>query len=372
MAPSNTKSELVGLLSRLLLLPTSLVAPTLSDEKMAELAVDIKRLLQNRPDHQEDFLTLATKNHVVLRALQTLCIIVTKQDQQLAECAESAIAKEQARINHALPILEQVCDGLGAEGCDVTVIKTLDHWPDFGSDLDLYSNAKPEAIVGAMTRRFQAKLEPRSWGDRLACKWNFMVPGLPEAIEIHVGRLGQTGEHVAWPSSVPKHSIWVQRGSCRFTVASPEDRLMISTLQRMYRHFYFRLCDIVDSAQLVETEVVDFAGLRLSAEACGIWKGVATYLCIVSDYVERYRGEEVPLPDYVRSAAQFGGNQLTYARDFLRIPIVPHSAELYAAELTKLALNGDLKETFRLSLLPYLAAAAAVGQKLTGSDKGIW
>ena len=36
-----------------------------------------------------------------------------------------------------------------------------------------------------------------------------------------------------------------------FRVASASDRIMISTLQRMYRHFYFRLCDIVDSASLV-------------------------------------------------------------------------------------------------------------------------
>ena len=29
---------------------------------------------------------------------------------------------------------------------------------------------------------------------------------------------------------------------------------MISTLQRMYRHFYFRLCDIVDTAALSDLE----------------------------------------------------------------------------------------------------------------------
>jgi hypothetical protein len=34
--------------------------------------------------------------------------------------------------------------------------------------------------------------------------------------------------------------------------------------------------------------------------------------------------------------------------------------------------NREFKSSARLSLLPYLATAAAVGQKITGSDKGIW
>jgi hypothetical protein len=32
----------------------------------------------------------------------------------------------------------------------------------------------------------------------------------------------------------------------------------------------------------------------------------------------------------------------------------------------------ELSSCARLSLLPWLATAAAVGQKITGSDKGIW
>jgi len=37
-----------------------------------------------------------------------------------------------------------------------------------------------------------------------------------------------------------------------------------------------------------------------------------------------------------------------------------------------LALNGEVEGTLRLSLLPCLATAAVVEQRITGSDKGIW
>lgn len=317
-------------------------------------------------------LDLAHKHHVVVRWLQALPRTVFGQNAEVADWAEHALTEEQVRIANALSFLETICCELHGCGCDVTVIKSLDHWPDLGSDLDLYSNAPANAIVHAMKTRFQAQLAPRSWGDRLAGKWNFIVPGLSEAVEVHVGRLGQTGEHVNWADAIPRRSIAVQRGQYAFHVAAPEDRLMISTLQRMYRHFYFRLCDIVDTAQLLETVVIDFDDLRSHSEMAGIWKGVATYLTVVSDYVKSYRGKALALPPEVKAAATFGGEQLKFSGGFLRIPIVPHSVALYTSELGTLARNGDVPETLRLSLLPYLAVAAAVGLKLTGSDKGIW
>jgi hypothetical protein len=157
-----------------------------------------------------------------------------------------------------------------------------------------------------------------------------------------------------------------------FPVAAAEDRLMISTLQRMYRHFYFRLCDIVDTAGLVGAHGVDYARLRSLAETFGIWEGVATYLVIVSDYVERCRGEALELPSSVRESARFGGDLLRFGRGFLRLPILPHSASLYASEITNLIQRGKLKGTLRLGLLPCLATAAALEYKITGKDKGIW
>src|ERR1700687_2688750 len=101
-----------------------------------------------------------------------------------------------------------------------------------------------------MGTHFNAKLEERSWGDRLANKWNFVVPGLPELVEVHVKRLGQTGERVATANSLVARAGAVELGGHTFPVPAPEERLIISTLQRMYRHFYLRLCDIVDTAAL--------------------------------------------------------------------------------------------------------------------------
>ena len=81
---------------------------------------------------------------------------------------------------------------------------------------------------------------------------------------------------------------------------------------------------------------------------------------------------DLPLPSLVTDAAHFGNELVYFKKKFLRIPIFPQAARFYAAEWKRLLLNGDLQSTFRLSLLPPLAAAAAIEMKMTGSDKGIW
>ena len=326
-----------------------------------------------RPKELSALEALASSNHVVLRAFEPLRVRLADAGERDAEQQVSdAICRERKRIAHALDALANICSTLENDGCAVTVIKSLDHWPDLGSDIDLYTDAEGSQVVSLMRRHFNATLADRSWGDRLANKWNFIVPGLPELVEVHAGRLGQTGEQTATTRSLTRRSRHADLGGHTFRVPAPEDRILISTLQRMYRHFYIRLCDVVDNARLLDQSAVDLDYLRSLGTKAGIWEGIAAYLVIISQYVEKYRGSGISLPNYVTGAARFGAGQVHYRRNFLRLPLLPHSLNLYAAELRNLVSRGDLRNGFRLSLLPCLATAAALEMKLTGSDKGIW
>lgn len=365
--PLNSSKSLI-VLSRLLLPPGRGNSPLSAAGTELDLGIaDISR------EEFEDVLALADSHHVVVRGFEVFLQIMRRaNDNRRAEWAADALAAERARIENAMTFLQRICATFQSEGYDITVIKSLDHWPDLGSDLDLYTNAAPDDVLHLMTRSFEAQLARRSWGDRLARKWNFVIPGLPEAVEIHMGRLGQTGEQVGIAKSLARRAGTALFGDRNFRVPAAADRLMISTLQRMYRHFYFRLCDIVDTATLSGTGTIDYEDLRLSAKVAGIWRGVASYLAIVSDYLNHYRGRGLDLPAFVKVSARFGGDQIHFSRGFLRIPIMPQSANLYGSQLTTLLLNWELKNSVRLSLLPCLATAAAVGHKITGSDKGIW
>jgi len=320
-----------------------------------------------------DLLTLANSNHVIVRGLEVaVSILRVARHETRAEWAAAALETEHRRITNAISFLDEICAAFKEDGYDISVIKSLDHWPDLGSDLDLYTNAEEGRILQLMRGRFHAQLATRSWGDRLAHKWNFLIPGLPEAVEIHMGRLGQTGEQITLASRLVGRGRSVRIADYAFPVPAASDRLIISTLQRMYRHFYFRLCDILDTAALSEAGAIDYEDLRSSAKDAGIWEGVATYLVIVSDYLKQYRGSGLDLPQFVVASARFGGDEVYFGRGFLRVPIVPQSAGLYGTQLTGLLCRRELNRSARLGLLPWLATAAVVGQKITGSDKGIW
>ena len=324
-------------------------------------------------EQRQDFVDLADSNHVVVRAFEVINRIAgNRGDATTQAWAVSVLTQERARIANALGRLEEVCDGLEIAGCPTVVMKTLDHWPDLGNDLDLVCLGDRRKVIEVFTKQFGAKLEARSWGDRLACKWNFALPELRESIEAHIGRLGQTGEHIRLAQRFIDRRVSVSVGGHRFFVPAPEERILAATLQRMYRHFYFRVCDILNAASLVDSGRIDYTELRLAAHSAGIWPGVASFLKIVSDYVQQYRGTALTLPSTVLADARVGGDKMFTRARFLRLPIMPYGAALYTRQLTQTAFRGDVPAAFRLSLLPPLASAAAVAFRITGSDKGVW
>jgi hypothetical protein len=345
----------------------------LSPDPASDLSSSAPELRNINEEEFNASLELAHSNHVIVRAFEIYRdLMLESNDTMRAGWAADAVQSERGRIARAIEFLSTIVEAFDKEDLDVTVIKSLDHWPDFGSDIDLYTNAPARSVVAMMRKHFDAKVAPQSWGDRLASKWNFNIPGLSEAVEVHTGRLGQTGEQLILASHLHDRARVLRYNGQTLRVPSASDRIMISTLQRMYRHFYFRLCDIVDSAGLIESGALDFEELRTSAQAAGIWEGVATYLVLVSDYVLSYRGTGLGLPRVVTESARFNGSTMYVGGPFLRVPIMPQSVGLYRSQVAALLRRRELGSSARLGLLPWLATAAAIGQKITGSDKGIW
>src|SRR6202167_583242 len=281
-----------------------------------------------------EFLSFAELQRVRLRTLQLLekwngAGAVAPRFGGLENLAQA----EQQQISHALTSLDKVVRALEQTGHSPLVIKTLDHWPDIGSDLDLFIAASEDNTVRVMQSELQAEVQPQSWGDRLAHKWNFKIPGLPQLVEIHVGRLGQTGEHDALPKQLQETSVMRDAGPYRFHVPAPEEQVALATLQRMYRHFYIRLTDLVNLTGLVRSGRLDFTRLRTSSERWLIWPGVATLLKIASDYNERVGVGPLPLPEFVVRSARFGAEVTYVGKQFLRVPMMPQGSRLFLQQL---------------------------------------
>lgn len=323
-------------------------------------------------DGWETFLNLADVHHVTVRAFELLKRTAAQGYPEVERRLDLRLATEQSRISNALQFLDKICRTLHNAGCSVTVIKSLDHWPDLGGDLDLFTSSDSDRVISALERDLDAERQARSWGDRLAGKWNFQIPGLPELVEVHVKYLGQTGEHVALAQRVESRRVEKKIGNFVFSIPAPEERILIATLQRMYRHFYLRLCDIANIVNLLQNKAVDFVELRKAADLGGIWPGVATLLTLVTDHARNHGCDSVNLPPAVVAASRFPGVRTYVSGQFLRIPIMPDAARLYTQQWIRTGANADLRALARLSLLPPLATAALLGKRFTGSDKGIW
>jgi hypothetical protein len=290
----------------------------------------------------------------------------------VAQFARTALKTEQARIANALKFLDEIFQELECAGCPVAVMKTLDHWPDFGNDLDLITMADERRIQSIFRSRFNGRPLTRTLGDYLAHKRSFALPGLREEVEIHIGRLGQAGEHIELARRFLTRRIPVEFNGYTFLSPAPEERILAGTLQRMYRHLYFRVCDILNTARMIESGCVDYKQLRTAADLGGIWDGVATYLRITSEYLREYRGTGLDLPEQVLAAARFGADKMFARGKFLCIPVLPQSLALYANQFAHFARSGNLTATARLSLLPPLASVAALAYAVAGSSDRIW
>lgn len=327
----------------------------------------------NSREELSDFLLFAQLQRVKLRTLQLL-------EQWSSSDAGATpfdgladlVRSERREIGCALAMLDRVVRALELTGRSPIVIKTLDHWPDIGSDLDLFITADEGDVVRVMRSELRAEPQLQSWGDRLAHKWNFRIPELPQLVEIHVGCLGQTGEQNALPVHLEATSVMRGVGPFRFRVPAPEEQVTLATLQRMYRHFYIRLTDLVNLTGLVRAGLLDFVRLRASAERWSVWPGVATLLKVTSDYNERAGVGPLPLPEFVVRSARFGAEVTYVGEQFLRVPMMPQGSQLFLQQLVATGAARDFRGAARLMLLPALAAAAFVNLRITGDDKGIW
>ncbi len=342
-------------------------------ETSAQLERVLSRLQRMSKEEWSEFLSFAELQRVYLRTLQLLekwnvADVVGPLQFGLHELVQI----EQQQVGHALAALYKVTCALELTGHSPIVIKTLDHWPDIGGDLDLFIAATEADTVRVMQSELRAEPQPQSWGDRLAHKWNFRIPGLMRLVEIHVGCLGQTGEQEALPAHLEETSGLRDAGSFRFRVPAPEEQVTLATLQRMYRHFYIRLTDLVNLTGLVRAGRLDFMRLRDSSQCWSIWPGIATLLKITSDYNERMGAGPLPLPEFVMRSALFGADVTYVGEQFLRVPMLPQGSQLFLQQLIGTGAALRFRAAARLSLLPALAAAAFVNLRLTGDDKGIW
>lgn len=339
-----------------------------------DCAGELAQLSQWNQRQVANFIDLAREHRMLLRALVPVREVAARLGcDGLLELAGAEVAAERERIRISLQCLDAVCTELEVAGCPVVLFKSLDHWPDFGSDLDLCVVGDERYILDIFTRKLGARKRLRSPGDHLAHKWTFLLRGDPTEIEIHVNRLGHTGEHVQLAASFIDRRKLVQVNEYNVPVPAPEERIIAAAVHRMYRNLYFRVCDIVNLTSLIQNSKLNYGYLRALAGQAGIWPGVAACLKIVSDSVAPYLRRPLDLPEDVqRSAGKIGSVKLLLRGTFFHLPLFPYGAGLFFRQFAHTLRSGNLAAAVRLSLLPPLASVGTLASAVTGSSAHVW
>jgi hypothetical protein len=319
-----------------------------------------------------DFLKLLSEHHVTLRVLQAYVSIASDASAQPVETAQEVINKERERIRISLEYLDAICAALESNGHQVVAFKTLDHWPDFGNDLDLFVIGNEDRIRRLLIEAFRGEEQVRSWGDHLAHKWSFRVPGCPADVELHINRLGQAGEHSTLARRFITRRQYVYLNGHSLPIPAPEERVIAAALQRMYRHLYFRVCDIVNLTALLRANELSWDELAFAAGIGGIWPGVAGCLQTVAAYASQYLCEPLHVPQQLTADGEWTASKLHVQGRFLHVPFLPDGAKLFRRQFSQMLVRRDFDAIARLSLLPPLASVAAVAYVLTGSNGRIW
>src|SRR5438309_2298588 len=105
----------------------------------------------------QELVALAEAHHVTSRALNPLVRMVTASGKtEVLRPVARAIQSERERIAQVLPVLDKVSKVFADHGHPLVVIKSLDHWPDFGDDADFYTGANQNLVNKIFGETFHA------------------------------------------------------------------------------------------------------------------------------------------------------------------------------------------------------------------------
>src|SRR5450756_1275684 len=139
----SSRARYLHLLSQLLL-----GTPFAAGSRASSLVPELRMLSHWDHDEVSRFFAFADLHHVLVRAIEALqSSTLGAMSPRLSNQCATVLAKEQDRIRRALSVLDTVCEALESAECSAIVIKSLDHWPDIGSDLDLYSGGRQDQVV---------------------------------------------------------------------------------------------------------------------------------------------------------------------------------------------------------------------------------
>ncbi len=309
----------------------------------------------------EAFFRMAGRNVILLRSEKALGRIGIHPDQRFVECARA----ERDRIRRTLSFIGRIGKICEQEGIPHLFTKAFQHYPDMGHDIDLFvidRSPRVDACLGQALKLLPGK---GSFANRFAGKTSYTIPGCPSPLEIHHGVLGHLGEHNLYPQLLFERRQVVEVEGIRTLVPSPEDRLIIQAMQRVYGHFNLRVSDI-QAARTLLSDRLDWDYITGISERIGICSGLARYLSYVEAISRPFARDFAIDPMVRRELESYPLDRLIVQRDTCRIPVVSLVLPLFGKMLLADLRACNWEGMVRIMMLPAVYALS-LSESLTRS-----
>jgi len=313
----------------------------------------------------ERFLSVLKKNRITVRWITKnyACFNSPFKDK-----FESILNQEKKRLKKAIEIIGKVTEEFEGNGLSIMVIKTLDNYPDLGHDIDFYTNAPVEEIDHIFIDKFKAKLISPTLSDKIARKRNYKIGDYP-TLEIHCSRLGQVGEENNLAKDLVLNREEITIDGVTTYVPKIEFRILLTVLQRMYRHFNIRICDIYNTLTFAKNENIDWDWLKKLSLKYGVWNGVKLYMNYVQKVAEYYDIELSTIKKVFKN-----NNWPRYIEDrnmLFRFPLISTGVYLYFTKVVANFRRLNFYNVVRTSLVIPLSLAHYFYVKLIGKSR-VW
>jgi hypothetical protein len=302
----------------------------------------------------DELLRVARRNFVLVRLAARLSELGVCAPARFDEAAED----ERQRAARMLSLIEGVSRACEEQGVDYLFAKSFQHYPDMGGDIDLFVASRSCAVDEVVLKGTEAEAVSQDLRSRMSGVATHRVSGGEFVLEIYHGRIGVLGEHNALVGQLIRKGERAEVGGRTFLVPSAEDLLILHGMQRVYRHDFIRLCDVLSTISLVGREGLDWDYICRTSEQLGTTYGLRSYLTYVGQIQRETLGREL-LPVELRrrlmvescGRGEFRGGVYTFPRGRV-------VARIYLGKLRAAVRAGNWDGISRLSLMPFVVAAA--------------
>lgn len=305
---------------------------------------------------------LAKYNNVFMRLTDALK--ETGQEAFLKGEA-SVLSEEKIRCSRSLDLIRTVSADFETDNIPYCFIKSLDNYPDFGNDVDIFFGATLEFVREYILKKYKGIPQKRKVSEFLCAKQSFKSPHWP-LLEIHCRKAGQVGEHDVLAERLVAHRVTKSVDGITHYTPSPVDTLLYIIIHRLYRHLYFKAADLINAYVLLKNSSVNEEEFLDIAGQLGITEGVRHMLGILQGICKDLFAADL-LTDRMRDIADPKA-ELYFKKNFFRIPLFTIPPRLFATEFFSYIKKGRWNSVSRLLAVPVLSIIAYTTIKLFNDD----